>query len=262
MSIPAGDEKVPYNCESLWQDIVIIYQETKKLLLWAEEHEIKKWKTFTQPLLEHRSALDHICRALACEVGILSPNEDYYKKNLDKAKGHIYRAFFDVADWFSVVLRDNITDMLDDFDTDCITAAIPDYYSIIRPDIENITQEIAAIRDGKDISTNNGIISDIGDYRQKIEKLLQHHKTIVGKLRSLNEYKIKHKKHNFRKELLTVVISLVIGIVITIIGNYIWEKVINKKASENLPRTETSIQQYHKTEGLSTPAPIAPTDKK
>ena len=60
-------------------------------------------------------------------TGIENP-EEYVEKNLDKALGHEYRAFFDTADWFSIQLRQKITNILSSYTSDTIHKTIPNSY--------------------------------------------------------------------------------------------------------------------------------------
>lgn len=51
-----------------WLALVQIHNHTKVLIILAEELEPDKSKTFLQPVIEFRSALDHIVRAKAEEL--------------------------------------------------------------------------------------------------------------------------------------------------------------------------------------------------
>ncbi len=166
-----------------WSKIVQLHRATKTLTLLSEEHELKEWRKFLQPAMEEVHALEHIMRAKAAELGFLADLEPdnklgYIEKNLDKAIGHLYRAFFDTADWLSVIIRQKIITALETYDNRCITAVIPEYY------------------------------------KEKLEKLLTYHKTIITKVPALEQYKNKEAKKDFRQK----VIGFVIGVVVTVIG--------------------------------------------
>lgn len=206
-----------------WSKIVQLHRATKTLTLLSEEHELKEWRKFLQPAMEEVHALEHIMRAKAAELGFLADLEPdnklgYIEKNLDKAIGHLYRAFFDTADWLSVIIRQKIITALETYDNRCITAVIPEYYQKIRPNLEQINSEIARIREGKDIgkdiSDDMALIDQVEYYKEKLEKLLTYHKTIITKVPALEQYKNKEAKKDFRQK----VIGFVIGVVVTIIG--------------------------------------------
>jgi len=205
-----------------WSKIVQLHRATKELTLLAEEHELE-WRKFIQPAMEEGHALEHIIRSKAAELGSLADLEPdnklgYIDKNLDKAIGHLYRAFFDTADWLSVILRQKIINALKMYDNRCITAVMPEYYQKIRPNLEQINSEIAQIRKGKDIgkdiSADKALIDQVEFYKEKLEKLLTYHKTIITKVPALEQYKNKEAKKDFRQK----VIGFVIGVVVTVIG--------------------------------------------
>lgn len=93
--------------QDYWVKICILHNITKKYLLLTEEI-CETGQLFLQPLKEHRDAYDHIIRTFSIDIKQLPENfnrQDYVLKNLNKAYGHEYRAFFDTADWLTYNLR-------------------------------------------------------------------------------------------------------------------------------------------------------------
>ena len=94
--------------KNLIEQMVSVHLYTKKYLLVAEE-VAEQGELFLQPLKEHRDAFDHLMRCYS--IYVIENNlddekkADYVAKNLDKAFGHVYRAFFDTADWLTYILR-------------------------------------------------------------------------------------------------------------------------------------------------------------
>ena len=93
----------------MWQTIVRVHNATKSLLIKAEEID-PSHQFFYPPIIQQRDALDHIMRAALAWIdpetiknnsGNLKDPSEYSKRQLDKALGHVYRAFFDAADWVS-----------------------------------------------------------------------------------------------------------------------------------------------------------------
>lgn len=97
----------------LWTKIVAVHLSLKQLIIKGEEFD-KELETYVQPTLEQRSALDHICRAQAASLGLkdVDDPDTYASQQLDKALGHLYRGYFDAADWFSISIRDRISETL------------------------------------------------------------------------------------------------------------------------------------------------------
>ena len=95
--------------EELWKLIVLLQETVKALVIWAEENDVDKLETFLQPIKEQRDALEHLCRVKAAELGLKTGGEDidkYILINIEKAIGHLYRAFFDAADFLCIILRE------------------------------------------------------------------------------------------------------------------------------------------------------------
>ena len=106
-----------------------------------------------------------------------------------------------------------------------IRNALPNYYSEIRPRIEEISEEIAILRTEKRFNADKKEETAIDDYPKVIEELQFFYKTINAALPSLIEIREKNKKENkrmARKEVITKwilpILTLISGIVIGIIG--------------------------------------------
>ena len=138
-----------------WKAIVEVHNESKALFLLCEELEPHEFRTFIQPYNELRHAYEHAVRCMAnqLQLGERQFSEDYQLTNLTKALGHEYRGFFDCAGYrLAILLREAIYDILDPYSASCILAALPNYYSVDRPRIVEISEAIAQIRGDKDIA--------------------------------------------------------------------------------------------------------------
>jgi len=129
------------------------YEVTKELILFAEQVDPLN-KTLPQPINELRNCLDHLMRVVSSRLGGRKAQHggDYAKTNMDKAYGHVYRAAYDTLDWVSLTLKGRIIDELEPFSVDTIQAALPEYYSRIRPRLETILiEDVAQLRMDKDV---------------------------------------------------------------------------------------------------------------
>jgi hypothetical protein len=197
-----------------WKKICEVFLFTKKLTIQLEETSCDH-KTFIQPINELKSALDHIVRIKAVEVGLNKKDKSsqYIESNLNKTLGHIYRAFFDTADYYSMVLREKIINLLKKYSSNTIHKVIQDYYSDKRIYLEKINKEIADIRGKKDIGNESNILPSIDIYFSKIEKIDTIYQDILSKIPQLDDlHKIENKKKK-RKFILSIM-----GIVFGIIG--------------------------------------------
>jgi hypothetical protein len=200
--------------EELWETIVIVHNTNKSLFIWCEENGVEL-KSFLQPNNELKNAWEHAIRAKANEMGLTGePNADYIQKNLHKVLSHEYRAFFDICDWLSVNLRQWIIKTLKPYDNETINAAIPNYYTEIRPKAERFCNEIAELRSTKDIPLREDIIAHVEKYRTVISHLIGERAVISSKIGGLEEYKAKKQKDevkSLRKERSLVIIGAIIG---------------------------------------------------
>lgn len=155
-----------------------IHHYTKLYLLTAEEIA-EEGVTFLQPLKEHRDAYDHLIRIFTLSTKEIGEQEAeaYVIDNIKKALGHEYRAFFDMADWFTYICRKKIRETLslrvkrkryiesyDDFDD-------------IKNYINNLPQLIVQYRNDKDIGSAR-LLEEVEKYVKTMDKLLEIYKRI------------------------------------------------------------------------------------
>lgn len=162
------------------KEIVIIHNFTKHYILLGEELS-EDFETYLQPVKEFRDAYEHIVRAFTRCVGlgdtqIKVKKEEYIRKNLNKAVGHEYRAFFDVADWFAIVCRKRIYDIVKNYKYEKLCEKCPNYPEI-KKNLYTISEEIATIREKKDISSN--IIDEVNHYQYALVQLLGYYRELV-----------------------------------------------------------------------------------
>jgi hypothetical protein len=213
----------PPSSDNAWASLIEIHNHTKSVFLCAEEFD-SEFREFLQPVLELRHAFEHIVRAKAAELGLNKDAETdvvgYVSKSFDKAIGHEYRAFFDAADWFSVCIRERIITELRPFSHECITAVLPEYYPKLRPRIESICQEIAAIRADKDIAKDK-LVEEVKKYRQALDDLLLIHQQIQRSIPALVDWK---RKNRMGKVTAWVWCAFVGGIVVAVVAAWILQK--------------------------------------
>lgn len=174
-------------------DICQAFFRVKHLIIFAEETDSTA-KTFLQPSIELKAALDHLMRALGAESGLIKADNIavFIEKEAEKTLGHLYRAFFDTADWLSINLRRRITDLLDGFSNQTINAVFPQYYSIIKPEFFKLEEEITAIRNGKGVGCD--ISKRFDEYTRIIDTLVEHTKTVAKHANLLREYQARDNK--------------------------------------------------------------------
>ena len=173
--------------EKIWNDICKIHLFTKHYLLLAEELSTDG-DLFLQPLKEHRDAYDHIIRVYATKEKINNvENSDLYMQtNMSKALGHEYRAFFDTADWLTLICREKINKLLENISRNEIELLYPNYKEF-RKMLLSLPNEIATLRENKDVGKkDDSFLGVVDNYVEILDKLLTYYKELVIAIEKLN----------------------------------------------------------------------------
>jgi len=187
-------------------NICNLYIKTKDWMLYAEEID-PDFESFIQPANELRHALDHLMRLFAVKLKIREePERGYVEKQLEKTIGHVFRGAFDTLDKISITLREKIINEISPFSVDAINASLPEYYSKIRPDIEEINRKIAKIRANKDVVSI--CYDDIEEYSNLIERLKEYHRLILKQKPGLIEYEGKQKSDKNKDKIFQILLIL------------------------------------------------------
>ena len=156
-----------------------VHMYTKHYLLISEEIS-EEGITFMQRLKENRDAYDHLARVFALSIKEsenINP-ENYILDNVKKAFGHEYRAFFDMADWFTYICRKNIREELS------YGAKKKKYeetyadYEDVKTFINEVPFWIAKYREEKDVSSCDPILREVLDYKATMDRLLEIYKKV------------------------------------------------------------------------------------
>lgn len=191
-------------------EVVELYAYTKELVLLAEEMGVDMC-SYLQPMMQQRDAYDHLMRIFAIDT-LDDPTEDADTKmeaSLNRVFQHQYRAFFDVADYMNLTIRDQITLALQPYSNSCIGAVLPEYYRNIRAGIVGIGKEIAKLRGGKDVSRPpQEILKGVRAYRAKLLCLTDAVELVNEKLPALQEYSEKEAREKRQQEWKTAISRL------------------------------------------------------
>ncbi len=212
----------PVQDTNLHRHIVEVYMKGKSLLPMAEENDLE-FRSFLPPTIEYRAALDHLMRAEAARLGIVprADTQEYERLQLEKALGHVYRALFDVADWMSINLREQIYNLLIPYSGEAIKAGFPDYYEKILPELNDLTKKIAKYRNEKDVG-GEPILAGTIEYSESVERLIESKKDIERAIPSIIDYQ-KRRRRVFRATwIATVVGSLLVGAILLWLGQQIY----------------------------------------
>lgn len=165
-----------------------IHMLTKHYLLIAEELS-EEGVTFLQPLKEHRDAYDHLMRVFylptrleALDVASDFDPVSYIRKNVEKAVGHEYRAFFDMADWLTFICRRKIREELSYHQVRRVYVDRygEEDYRTVKNLINNVYVTIAQYRTEKDIGNAVPPLQDVQSYQKTIDQLLDAYQKVMA----------------------------------------------------------------------------------
>lgn len=149
---------------TFWEKYNYVYNKQKELCILSEEYD-NELCTFVQPIKEQKDSLDHITRAYKDYYdGIAGKNstDKHIEDNLDKALGHIFRAYYDTADFLSIVIRRTLSMHLQQFTYKQIITVWREYEDARRW-LVTFPTLIAGLRN------NKGIDSSFHDIKEKVD---------------------------------------------------------------------------------------------
>lgn len=178
------------------RQIAAYYRVAKEVIIYGEQID-PNGNTLPQTLTERANILDHLMRVIIEKTGMretpVADSIQYSSDNLDKAFGHTYRTAYDALDWVALTIREKIAEITDKFSLETIHAVMPDYFSKIKPDIEEIlSKTITQLRNDKDIAENSE--NNLETYIEAVARLKESYDTINHRLGSLVEYESKRQQ--------------------------------------------------------------------
>ncbi len=170
--------------DQYWERIFYVHLKTKELYILAEEYG-SELKTFYLPINSLKDAYENIIHICAndymARTGNSPSNSSYVMDNLRAALGNECKAFFDTADFLSILLRKKINERLSGFTYPQI-ASVWDEYNDVRMELIRVNQEIADIRNKKSDSNDYYIDEDVESYYNETKKLMQWYVYVEEKI--------------------------------------------------------------------------------
>lgn len=158
-----------------WNVFCKVHQKLKEFYIKSEEYD-KDFSTILQPIKEQKDALEHIVRVYS-KLLTGEKDEKYIQDSFSKAIGHIYRAYYDTADIFTIILRERISDYLSIFSYKQITSVWgKEKYEKERKYLIDINGKIADLRINKDIANKE---ETFNDYKDIIDHLFVIYKDVL-----------------------------------------------------------------------------------
>ena len=216
--------------EDVRKRIFEVYFHAKAVVLAIEEIDSRQ-ATVLQPMQEQRNALDHIARAEGVRLGVegvtlqeviedlparldneelKNVTDDYIARNYDKALGHVYRAFFDAADIYGLILKEKIECIIDKYAAAVINTICPHYYTQLVDRIAEAQEGIAEARRTKDVTTHK--------YGTQIEKYREELGGLEDVLRLLKRREGDFAKEKRRAFIRLYAVPFIVGVAVALVG--------------------------------------------
>ena len=131
----------------------------------------------------------------------------------------MYRAFFDAADWLAGNLREKLNNDINSFSTAGLSAVFPEYYRDIKPNIPRLNEDIAQLRNDKDVA-NDEILEEVKKYQKILDKLMEWWKLSSSKMPTIIEYEKKRKREKYKWMAFALIVSLILRELVPVIINH------------------------------------------
>lgn len=140
-----------------------LYFENRKLYIIAEELTVNM-NLYPAPLIEHRDAFDHLMRCFEK----IEKQDESFAQEIESAFNHELRAYYDIADYICIHIREYIATVLNKMSIRDIRKIWAEYEQKKR-EVFDISMEIARIRNERRSSYEN-----ILRYRDEVMPRLIH----------------------------------------------------------------------------------------
>jgi hypothetical protein len=157
---------------------------------------------------------------------------------IDKARGHVFRAGYDAIDGVVVSYKIKVSAALCKISTGAISEVYPEYYThaVVA---DGLCEKVAHHRNNKDVGDDS--LQNLEDYAVEAKKVAEFSKNALSKVPLMLSWDKKNRGKSFFEN---VVLALIIGSVIAIVGAFALayaERIVNPAHSDS-PAKAKEIQ--------------------
>jgi hypothetical protein len=199
------------NVRSRLKELAEIYVKAKLMVLLAEELD-PSFRSNVMVIKELRDSNDHLMRLF--EEWFINPapekNEKYMLAQIDKARGHVFRAGYDAIDGIVVSYKIKAAKAMDKISNEAIAAVYPDYYShAIEVDV--LCEKVANHRNEKDVADDS--LKNLENYAEDAKRVAEFCKKSLSHVPAM----IKWDKKNWWSNIWE---KVVLALLLTIVGAF------------------------------------------
>lgn len=231
------------------------YAHVKGLILKAEELDVQ-FRSNIITIKEMRDAGDHVMRFLADSVseGDIYKGEEYQLQQIEKARGHVFRAGYDALDGIVVSYRIRLADAMTKISNEAIAEIFPAYYEKF-PQFEEVCLQVAVHRQDKDIGSHTS--DNLEKYMERAKDVAAFCSDGLKRIPLMRDWDRKaRRKLIYEKVVLVIIASVVAGLTVATASHYL----LPKKSEPQNKTTNSAVSN-----SVSFPANLplsAPNNKK
>lgn len=168
---------------SKFEEILALYTKVKSIIIQAEQ---ETGKAIIACINEQRNSYDHFLRALQ--------NESKFSYEIDKAKGHLYRAAYDAYEILAIGKLESIKILLRKYDADLLNKTYPKFIGERYQQVVNIEKLLVTAREKKTDFIGNTTNFEL--YEHAVNQLIEIHNEVVVFLPLISMQNKKQRNNN------------------------------------------------------------------
>ena len=199
------------HCFNKLEELFSLYDKVRQAVILLENFN-EEQKMYIAPINQLRSALDHIFKAINfCD------DFEQCEYELREAKEHLDRAGYDTMELLAANIGITIVEKLKKYDTKPITEVFPYYFTTLKPQLTDIKGIVASLRSDKKIDSDKSFSA----YFDHISILINIDKKVDTMIPSLVEYEKKKKKERLKTWVISILSSIIYGLLVGIIMYFV-----------------------------------------
>ena len=199
------------HCFNKLEELFSLYDKVRQSVILLENFN-EEQKMYIAPINQLRSALDHIFKAIN-----ICDDFEQSEYELREAKEHLDRAGYDTMELLAANIGITIVEKLKKYDTKTITEVFPYYFTTIKPQLTDIKGIVASLRSNKKIDSDKSFST----YFDQIYILINIDKKVDTMIPSLEEYEKKKKKERLKTWIISILSSIISGLLVGIIMYFV-----------------------------------------
>jgi hypothetical protein len=191
------------------KELALIYAKSKQMILRAEELDPES-RSNVMVIKELRDSNDHLMRLFhewfVNENG--EKDEHYMLAQIDKARGHVFRAGYDAIDGIVVGYKVKAQEATKKISNGAISDVFPEYYTRAA-EADILSDKIANHRENKDVADDS--LENLEAYANDAAEVAKFSRETLARIPLMKAWDKKERKKVIFKDIVLVVILAFVG---------------------------------------------------